>query len=321
MKIFVSGASGFVGGAICKALRAEHEIVAMARSDKSAAKIEALGVKAIRCELGSVEIEHMINCEVVIHSAAFVEQWGSQAQFWQTNVVGTQQLLACAKAAGVKRFIHISSEAVFFRGEALVDIDEEQTYAFDSPFLYPSTKAHAEQSVLAANDPDGGFTTIALRPRLIWGPGDQTILAGVLEMVNKGAFFWFDEGRFETSSTHIHNLVEGVRLSLTTECNGEAYFILDDERSTMKEFLTRYLLTQSINLPDRSLSAGMMRWIARRIEFIWRILKLQSTPPLTEYAVAVMSNECTLKGNKAREQLNYKPVLSLADGFRQMPKS
>jgi len=121
------------------------------------------------------------------------------------------------------------------------EINESYPYALHSPFLYPATKAEAERRVLAANAPD--FETISIRPRLVWGPGDQTILPVVKQMVAKGRFLWMDGGRAQTSTAHIANLVHGVELALTKGSGGQAYFVTDDEVTTFREFLTALLKT------------------------------------------------------------------------------
>ena len=198
MKIFITGASGFVGGAVAKHLKNQHTIIAMARSERSAEKVRVLGVTPVHTALNQVTVEDLAGCDVVIHSGAYVEQWGTRQQFWDTNVEGTRQLLEVAKQAGVKRFIHISTEAVLFDGTDMVDIDESHPYPKSTSFLYSETKQEAEKLVLAANE-DGAFETISLRPCVIWGPEDQTILPEVMEMVNKGAFMWGSGGKSITS--------------------------------------------------------------------------------------------------------------------------
>lgn len=318
MKIFITGASGFIGGAITKSLQANNEIVAMARSRESAEKIMALGANAVDCSLSTVKPENLTGCQAVIHAAAFVSPIGNREKFWKVNVEGTKRLLAAASLAGVRRFIHISTEAVLFKGQDMLDIDESYPYPEKTRFLYPETKAEAERLVLDANDPDLGFSTIALRPRLVWGPEDTTILPAVTRMAENGGFFWFDDGQAKTSTTHIQNVVHAVELALISRVNGRPYFITDGEICTVKEFLTAYVATQGVSLPDRSLPAGPMRFIGRLTGGIWRLLRLNSEPPLTEYAVAILSADCTLQIDNARRDLGYTPVLSVAEGLERM---
>jgi nucleoside-diphosphate-sugar epimerase len=320
MRLFITGASGFIGGAIARHLHAAHEIAAMARSEESAAVIQALGAAPVACSLSTVTPDHLAGFDAVIHAAAFVSPIGSREQFRQTNVEGTKRLLAAASLARVRRFIHISTEAVLFRGQHMRDIDESYPYPRRTPFLYAETKAEAERLVLAANGPESGLATIALRPRLVWGPGDQTILPTVTQMAQDGGFFWFNKGQALTSTTHIDNVVHAVELALEARANGQPYFITDGEIWTVKDFLTAYAGTQGITLPNRSLPARPMRLIGRLTGGVWRLFNLKSEPPLTELAVAAISADCTLKIDRAGQDLGYTPILSVAEGLERMRK-
>jgi len=316
MQIFITGASGFIGGAIAKALSTTYNVRGMSRSERSDKGLHAIGVKPVRCELGAVQPEHLAGCEVVIHCAAFVEQWGTREQFWKTNVDGTAQLLQAAKQAGVRRFIHVGTEAALFHGQHMRDIDETYPYPAQTPFLYPETKAAAEKLVLAANAP--GFETISLRPRFVWGPGDQTILPVVKKMVEAGMYMWIDQGRVRTSTTHIDSFVHAVTLALTRGRGGEAYFITDDSISTVREFLTALLKTQGLTPPNTSIPSWLARALGRFLEGVWKLLKLKGEPPLTHFAAAMASSECTIRIDKAREELGYTPVITRQQGLAEL---
>ncbi|HET9909779.1 MAG TPA: NAD-dependent epimerase/dehydratase family protein [Anaerolineales bacterium] len=316
MNIFITGASGFIGGAITKALAASHNVYGMSRSNQSDDHIRSLGATPVRCELGAVRPEHLADCEVVIHCAAFVKQCGTREEFWKTNVDGTAQLLEVARLAGVRRFIHVGTEAALFHGQHMRDMDETYPYPDSTPFLYPETKAAAEKLVLSANAP--GFETISLRPRFVWGPGDQTILPVVKKMVNKGMYMWIDQGRVRTSTTHIDNFVHAVTLALTRGRGGEAYFITDDSTSTVREFLTALLKTQAITMPNTSIPSWLARALGWSIEGIWKLLRLKSEPPLTHFAAAMASSECTIRIDKARAELGYAPVMTIDQGLAEL---
>lgn len=314
--IFLTGASGFVGGAIAKSLSGSHSVRAMSRSSQSDAAIAALGATPIRCELGAVGKEDLAGCDAVIHCAAFVKQWGPREQFWKTNVAGTEQLLRAAREAGVQRFIHIGTEAALFHGQHMRDIDETYPYPKSTPFLYSATKAAAEQRVLAANAP--GFATLSIRPRFVWGPGDRTVLPVLVRMVRAKQFRWIDGGRARTSTTHIANLVHGVALALIHGQGGNAYFVTDPGTTTLREFLTALLATQGVIPPDASLSAHGAQWIATTTELIWRLLGIQSDPPLTRFAASMMSHDCTLRYDKAQRELHYTPIITREQGLREL---
>ena len=316
MQIFITGASGFIGGAIAKALSTTHNVRGMSRSERSDENLRALGAIPVRSELGAVKPEHLAGCEVVIHCAAFVKQWGTREQFWRTNVDGTAQLLQAARQAGVTRFIHVGTEAALFHGQDMREIDETYPYPTHTPFLYPETKAAAEKLVLAANAP--GFETLSLRPRFVWGPGDQTILPVVKKMVSTGMFMWIDQGRARTSTTHIANFVHAVTLALSHGRSGQAYFITDDSTTTVREFLTALLKTQGIMMPNTSIPGPLARALAKILEGVWHLLKLKSEPPLTYFAAAMASSECTIRMDKARAELGYAPVITREEGLAEL---
>ena len=317
MRIFVTGASGFVGGAATRHLVASgHDVRAMSRSEKADAAIEALGARAVRCDLESVTAEHIGDGEAVLHCAAFVEQWGPKDAWQRFNIDGTARTLAAAKQAGAKRFIHISTESVLWRGQHLRNVDETCPLALNSSYPYSSTKAHAEVLVREAASPD--FTTIIVRPRFIWGPGDTTLLPAIRAMAKNGRWLWIDGGRAMTSTTHIDNLVHAIDLVLTRGRGGEAYFVLDDGVHTMKQMITGIAASENITLPDKQIPAWLADFIGAACESVWGAFGLKSEPPLTRFSAMIMSRDAILKDDKARAELGYAPVISVAVGLEGM---
>lgn len=318
MKIYVTGASGFVGGAVVQALKTEHEILAMSRSQKTDAKIESLGARAVRAQLGWVSPDSLQGVDVIVHCAAYVEEWGPWKAYWDANVDGTKQLLAAAKTAGVRRFVHIGTEAALFHGQPLNDVDETYPLALDSPYPYSRTKAHAEKAVREANET--GFETIVLRPRMIWGPEDQTLLPAIADKVRNGAFAWIDGGKTKTSTTFIGNLVHAIELSLTMGRGGEAYFVLDDGGPVvLRDFVTELLAAAGVSAPTRSVPSALARPIAYASEKLYRAMPfLPGAPPVTRFVVDMMAADCVLIDKKIRAEMGYAPPTSMQDGLRAL---
>lgn len=318
MKIFVTGASGFVGrAALRKLVAAGHQLSAMSRSERSDATISALGATPVRCDLDTVKASHLAGTEAVIHSAAYVEDWGPQDAWYQGNVIGTSNVLAAAQAAGARRFIHIGTEAAIVYGQHIHDADETYPLAPQSPYPYCATKAQAEQKVRDANQ-SGRFETIVLRPRFIWGPDDTTLLPKMEAKVRAGQWAWIDHGRAMTSTTHIDNLVHGIELALSRGRGGEAYFILDEGTISLHDIVSGMLASRGLTMPERSVPSWLADTVGSISEGIWRMFGLRGEPPLTRHAAMVMSRSCTLKGDKARAELGYTPVISVADGLAGM---
>jgi nucleoside-diphosphate-sugar epimerase len=317
MRIFVTGASGFVGGAATSALRlAGHVVRAMSRAPKSDPGIAARGATPVRCDLENVAAEHIGDAEAVIHCAAFVEQWGPRDAWKRFNVDGTARMLAAARQAGVKRFIHIGTEAALFHGQHLRGVDETYPLAPQSPYPYSSTKAQAEKLVRDANAP--GFETIVLRPRFIWGPGDTTLLPVIETMAREGKFAWINNGAAQTSTTHIANLVHAIELALTKGQPGEVYFILDDGVRPMRDMIAGMAASRGITLPEKSIPSWVADAVGATCETLWSVLPLSGAPPLTRFSAMIMSRDAVLKDDKARDEMGYRPAISVEDGMRAL---
>jgi len=209
--VFVTGGSGFIGGRLIERLCADgHAVRALARSSAAAERVHACGAEAIRGELADVAAMRTgaEGCELAFHAAATLGDWGRREDFERGNVQGTGNVLEACADAGVRRLVHVSTEAVLIAGEPLVDVDETAPLRPDSPALYSATKARAEQAVLAANG--RALETVVLRPRFVWGLGDTTLLPRMVELARSGRFAWIDGGRQLTATTHVENTVEGL---------------------------------------------------------------------------------------------------------------
>lgn len=316
MRIFITGASGFVGGAIARHLKKDHSVRVLSRSPKSDEALLSAGLEIVRGDLAGVKKEDLQETDVLVHCAAFVGPWGSRKDFWEGNVEGTSHLLRVAKEAGVKRFLHMGTEAVLFRGQDMVSIDESYPYPERTPYLYSETKGEAERRVLSANAP--GFETIVLRPRLVWGPGDTSVLPVVRKMAEEGKFLWIDGGRAKTSVTCIPNLVQATVLALTKGKPGSIYFITDDEDQTVRSFLTAMLGTQGVVLPDKSVPSFLASFLAFVVEGIWRIFGIRKEPPMMRFPIDIMGKECTIRIDRAKAELGYRPLVSVKEGLGLM---
>ncbi|HUJ04154.1 MAG TPA: NAD-dependent epimerase/dehydratase family protein [Rhizomicrobium sp.] len=318
MKIFVTGASGFVGNAFVRECAKRHQITAMSRSPASDEKIKMAGATPVRCSLDDVTAEHMRGADAVMHCAAHVEEWGKWSDFWRFNVDGTKRMLAEAKKAGVKRFVHIGTEAALFYGQNMRNVDETYPLAFKSPFPYSRTKAFAEKAVREANDPAHAFETIVVRPRFVWGPGDETLLPVLRRMAGEGQFAWIGGGHNKTSTTYIGNLVYAMELALTKGKSGEAYFVLDGPPVEFRDMVTRMTRAAGFSLPDKELPGWLVRAAAFASEKAWRILPLPGRPPVTRFAANIMCRDCILVDAKARAEMGYSPPFTVDAGLKAL---
>ena len=316
---FVTGGSGFVGGALVRRLVADGWAVrALARSERSAAAVTANGAEAVPGDVADVAAMRAgaEGCEVAFHAAAQVGSWGKREDFVRGNVTGTRNALEAAAPAGVRRFVHVGTEAVLLAGAPLVDVDETAPLRPDSPAPYPSTKALAEQLVREANR--DGFETVVVRPRLVWGRGDTTVLDAFVRAVEEGRFAWIGGGRQRTSTTHVDNAVEGLVLGATRGRPGGVYFVTDGEPVVFRDFVTRLLATRAVSPPARSIPRPAALALAAACETAWSALPLPGEPPLTRMACWATGLECTIDIARAREELGYRPVRSIDDGLAEL---
>jgi nucleoside-diphosphate-sugar epimerase len=316
---FVTGGSGFIGGALVRRLVADGWTVrALARSDASAKTVRERGAEPVRGDLDDVGAmaAGAADCEVAFHCAAHLGDWGPRKEFERGNVQGTRNALQAARLAGVRRFIHVGTEAALLAGQPLVEVDERAPLRFDSPALYSSTKARAEEAVIEANQ--NGLQTVVVRPRFVWGRGDATLLPAMTEMVRSGRFAWIGGGRHRTSTTHVDNAVHGLLLAAERGAGGGVYFVTDGEPVVFREFVTRLLATQGVTPPDRSLPTGVARAVAATGETAWRLLPLPGRPPVTRLAVWVSALETTIDITRARTELGYEPVRTIDQGLEEL---
>lgn len=322
-KVFVTGGSGFVGRNLIRRLRADGvAVAALARSEQSANQVAALGATPVRGDLldtASLQAG-MAGCQLVFHSAAFVEEWGPRQRYWDINVVGTQMALDAARAAGVEGFVHVSTEAIYADGRtSMENLDETRPVPKHPLPRYPATKAEAERRVLAASR--DGFRCVSVRPRLIWGNDDTSVLPKLIEAVQAGRFVWADHGRALTSTTHVDNVCEGLILAAQKGRGGEAYFISDGDPISSREFLSALMATRGVIAPEKSVPMWLAGAFAAMAEGLWEVLPLKSAPPATRMVVALGARSVTVSINKAASELGYRPIVSRDDALLKLARS
>ncbi len=316
---FVTGGSGFIGGRLIERLVGEGaDVRALARSPAAAERVRGLGAEPVSGELEDADAMRSgaAGCELAFHAAATLGDWGTREEFERGNVRGTANALDACAQEGVRRFVHVGTEAALMAGQPLVEVDETAPLRPDSPALYSSTKARAEQEVLAANRED--FETVVVRPRFVWGRGDTTLLPRIVEMVRAGRFAWVGGGRHLTSTTHVDNTVEGLVLGARAGRPGNAYFVTDGDPVSFREFLSELLATQGVSAPTRSVPARVAHALAAGGEALWRTLPLPGQPPMTRFAYWVSAQECTIRIEKARAELGYAPVRTVDEGLAEL---
>jgi len=316
---FVTGGSGFVGRNLIRALRERGFAVrALARSEGAAEAVRAQGAEAVAGDLSdrAAMASGMRGCERVFHAAAKADEWGAPEEFERINVGGTENALAAAREAGCRRFVHVSTEAVFADGGPLASLDERKPRPERILPRYPRTKARAEAVVEAANG--DGLETVIVRPRMIWGAGDTSLLPKMIEAVRAGRFQWIDGGRYPTTTTHVRNVCEGLLAAAERGRPGESYFVTDGEPVELRAFLTRLLATQGVEIPDRSVPRWVAWPLAVACDAVWSTLRLSKPPPVSRLVICLFGSPVTIDDSKARRELGYRGAFGREEGLAEL---
>jgi nucleoside-diphosphate-sugar epimerase len=317
-KIFITGGSGFVGQNLIPLLISKgYSVNALARSPKTVDLIKQLGADPIEGDLDNVEAlkKGIIGCESVFHIAASVDFYASENELYNLHVTATKNLLEEAKRANVKNFVYLSAASVIINGKPISNADEN----FISDNLidgYSITKLMAEKLVLKSNS--SNFRTIALRAPLIWGKGDMHVLPGIMDTIQKNRMQFIGGGKQRMATCHVKNVCEGLMLAEESSFGGEVYFIADEKPVVAKEFITDYVSTQGVVVPDKVVSLRMAKTVAAVMKFMWKVFRLKGNPPLNRAMVNMLGLEFTINDAKARRDLGYKSSVSIAQGLDEM---
>ncbi|QYN36516.1 NAD-dependent epimerase/dehydratase family protein [Pseudonocardia sp. DSM 110487] len=296
-RVFVTGGSGFIGQVLVRRLLDEGNAVrVLVRSEASAAKVSALGAVPVRGELTDPATwqDEVVGSDVVFHLAAETDIAADRERHQRVSVRGTRAAVDAARHAQVPRFVHCGSEAALLAGDPLVDVDETAPLRPDSEAAYCAAKADAEKIVLDANAP--GFATVSIRPRFVWGP-DSILTDGLVAAAKAGQFAWIEGGRHTTDITFVDNAVEGLLLGWHRGRPGEAYFVTDQHRVILRDFLEALFDIHGVDTPIPDLDAET------------------ATREVPVPARWFLGQPCTLRADKAVAELGYEPIVSHAAGL------
>jgi len=323
MNIFLTGGSGFVGGALLERLLAEgHHVKALARSEASAQRVRAAGAEAVRGDLaellapdGAAWLAQLADVDAVVHTAAHMEFWGPDALFERLNHAPTLALHATSVTAGVRRFVLVSAASVSVGSQRRPVVDESTPEGRPN-IAYSRVKLATERALLAT--PAGTTELVILRPPFIWGRGMATI-HGFVEAAQSGRFAWLDHGRHTVDMVHVDNLVAAVVLALTRGRHGGIYHVTDGAPMPIRDFLTPLLATQGVDLSrSRSVPRAVAAPLAATLDGAARLLRRPTAPPLTNWLVSFTGRDRTYDITAARTELGYVPEVSLEQGLAQM---
>ena len=322
MKVLVTGGGGFLGSAICKQLAASgHNLRTLSRSSHPV--LEALGVEQRIGDIASMElvIDAAKGVDAIVHCAAKVAPWGALEDFYETNVRGTDNVLAACELNEIGRLVFTSSPSVVQNGTDQEGINESTPYA--QPFMnaYAHTKALAEQRVLAANSPQ--LATVVLRPQIVWGPDDPTFLPLVMAKARAGKLRFIGKVSKKIDTVYIDNAAEAHvlaldKLAVGSAVAGKTYFISQGEPVFNEDLINGWLNAGGFPPETRRLPEAPMRFLANALEGVYGALRIQKTPPLTRFVVDRLSTALWFDISAARRDLGYAPRVSMAEGMARV---
>ncbi len=322
MKALVTGGGGFLGFAIVKMLRQRGDAVrTFSRHEHPALK--DLGVEQVRGDIGDSEsVNHAAGgCDMVFHVAAKAGVWGPYDAYHRANVLGTENVIAACRKHGIQRLVYTSSPSVVFNGRDMEGVNESVPYPDHYEAHYPHTKALAEQRVLAANDAQ--LATVALRPHLIWGPGDNHLLPRLVMRSRAGQLRRIGSQRNKVDTVYIDNAAEAHllaadKLAPGSAVAGRAYFISQDDPIELWEMINRMLAAAGEPPVTRAVPAGLALFIAGCLEAWGRITGSDREPRLTKFMAREMTTAHWFDISAARRDFGYRPTVSTGEGLARL---
>ncbi len=321
LKYVVTGGGGFVGKKLCLLLAGDgHEVCSVSR--KRYPELEEKGIRCCQADLASATDAYdwaFAGAEAVFHVAAKVDMWGRYEDFFRANVLATRNVISLCRERGVRKLIYTSSPSVVADGTDLKGVDESYPYPRHFSAFYPQTKAMAEQEVLRANS--SFLWTVALRPHLIWGPGDTNLVPTVLARARAGKLVRIGKGENKVDISYIEDCAAAHLCALNAleqnpQCRARAYFISQGEAVNLWDWLNEILLRHNLAPVSRSIPKGPALCLAGVME-LWAQLMPGSKPPLlTRFLVSEMATSHYFNISAARQELGYAPRFSVAEAMK-----
>jgi nucleoside-diphosphate-sugar epimerase len=322
MRALVTGGGGFLGGALVRQLVNRGWTVRTLQRG-SYEGLEALGVEQIHGDIAdSKVVDHAVaGCDIVFHVAARVEMWGPIEPFLRTNVVGTENVLAAMRRHGVRRLVFTSSPSVVHSRDGLEGVDESVPYPDHYGAAYPETKAMAEMAVLAADGPE--LATVALRPHLIWGPGDTNLVPQLLSRARAGELRFVGDGLNLVDTVYIDNaadahLLAADNLEPGAACSGKAYFISNGDPWPLKEIVNGILEAGGLPPEERTVPLRAALVAGAMFESLYRIFPTEAGPRMTPFIARSFGTPHWFDISAARRDLGYEPKVSIEEGLSRL---
>jgi len=325
MRALVTGAGGFLGSALTRALLDRgDEIHTLQRG-----QYRSLEKPGITVFTGSVADKDRVlkaaqGCDVVFHVAAKAGIWGGYDEYYDSNVTGTRNVIAACRELHIKKLVYTSSPSVVFDGEDEDGVDESVPYSKNMMNHYQRTKAEAEQMVMQANS--DSLATVSLRPHLIWGPGDTQIVPRIIARARAGKLRLVNVRDKLIEATYIDNAVNAHLLaadkaSVGAACAGKTYFIGNGEPMSSETLINGFLFSAGLPPVKKKVSSGQIYFIGSTLELIYTLFRIKQEPVMTRFLARQLSCSHWYDLSAAKRELGYEPAVTTEQGLRKLAAS
>lgn len=319
-RVWVTGATGGLGQAVVRRFLAEgYCVLATGRNTTIGAQLVQQGAQFVALDIAQFSVsdwcQHLRAGDTVIHCAALSSPWGQYAYFHQINVIGTRHLATAALQMQVSRLIHVSTPSIYFDFSDRINLSE--SCALPRPVnFYAKTKLAAETELylLAAQ----GLNTVIIRPRAIFGENDTVLMPRLLRAYRNGTMPLIAQGQALIDITHVDNVAHALFLATTvaldfSDGQAKTYNITNGEPMRVRKIFE--LLFSELDWPVRfkKIPWPLAHNYAKLLQWLGNMRNKE--PLLTPYSAGVLAFSQTLDISKARTELGYVPLVSIAQGL------
>lgn len=317
MKVLVTGATSMIGRKTAEELlRHGHDVQILQRGDSS------LDVPVFRGDIRDATAVHnaVVGCDVVIHAAAKVGLVGSFTEFHDINVVGTQNVMDAAVAAGARGVVYVSSPSVSYSTTPVFGAVSPPARD-DVLGYYSQTKSLAERAVLS----DERIAAVALRPHLVWGPGDTQLVGRIVERARQRRLALVNRGEAVVDSTYIDNVSDALvaaaeRIGVQNSLRGRALVVSNGEPRTVASLVESICIAAGVAYAPRNIGLGAAVRLGKVLETVFK-LRPNSEPPLTAFTAYQLGISHWFDITETKELLQWSPRISLDEGFALLAQS
>ena len=325
MRILVTGGGGFLGTHIIQELLKNPSYIVTNFSRHTYSHLEDIGVPTIKGDLRKKEdVERALDegFDAIFHVAALAGVWGKFDEYYGINYLGTKNLLEAAKARGIQKFVYTSTPSVVFNKDDLLGVGEEQPYATEFLNGYSETKTLAEKLVLGMND-GRTFLTCAIRPHLIWGPGDPHLFPRVIQKGKQGKLRIVGDGENLVDIIYVENAALAhvqafEHLRPGSPVCGEAYFVGQERPVRLWDFINQVLGQLKIEPVMRTIDVTTAYRLGWFLEKAFKALGINKPePPMTRFVALNLGKSHYFSHEKAKKHFGYVPKVSIEEGLKR----